>query len=230
MSVTKFKKEFIHRVLYLCLLGGIFFLLMGLGFWQIHRAEEKKNILQAFAAGQAMPALYWGVKQSEPPPFARVKVKGRVVPTIFYLDNQFSKHRVGYRVIIPLVVSGGKVLLVDMGWYPANPNRKQLPDIKVQSLRIWQGTVYFPKLSKVELGSFIDQKQGHRIVVETMDTQKIAEILHLETYPWVLRTEGSEWSVVSVTPERHYAYASQWFLMAVVVLIIFFWRIFNEKK
>jgi len=230
MSVTKFKKIFIHRVLYLCLLGVIFFLLMGLGFWQIHRAEEKKNILQAFAAGQAVTAVYWDGKQSEPLPFARVKVKGILFSTIFYLDNQFFQHHVGYRVIVPLKVVGGKVLLVDMGWHPANPNRKQLPDVKVKSLKIWQGTVYFPKLSKVELGSFVDQKQGHRIVVETMDTQKFAEILHLETYPWVLRTQGSDWSVVSVTPERHYAYASQWFLMAVVVLIIFFWRIFNEKK
>lgn len=230
MSVTKFKKKFIHRVLYLCLLGGIFFVLMGLGFWQIHRAEEKKNILQAFTAGQAMPAMHWDGKHPEPIPFARIKVKGQVVPTIFYLDNQFLKHRVGYRVIVPLVVIGGKVLLVDMGWYPANPNRKQLPDVSVQSLKIWQGTVYFPQLSKVELGSFVDQKQGHRIVIETMDTQKIAKVLHQQTYPWVLRTQGSEWSVVSVTPERHYAYASQWFLMAVVVLIIFFWRIFNEKK
>jgi surfeit locus 1 family protein len=34
-----------------------------------------------------------------------------------------------------------------------------------------------------------------------------------------------EWKLVSVHPERHYAYALQWFSMATVIFLILIWRI-----
>ncbi|WP_019216188.1 SURF1 family cytochrome oxidase biogenesis protein [Legionella tunisiensis] len=52
--------------------------------------------------------------------------------------------------------------------------------------------------------------------------------MHKSVYPFIIRLDKSEadsyvreWAVVAMPPERHYAYALQWFAIAFVILILF---------
>jgi surfeit locus 1 family protein len=229
MSVTNFKKKFIHRFLVNAVLCAIFFLLLSLGFWQLHRADEKKIILQGFAEQQKQSALNWnGQKLLQ---FTPIHMKGRALKTMFYLDNQFYQHKIGYHLIVPVMDQWDNLVLVDLGWVPAKSSRAQLPKVDIPNWRDWGGFVFYPKLSKLDLGHFLDRQISQNYVIEHLDVAKIEKLLKRKVMPWILRASSNplrgvvqDWPLVSVKPERHYAYALQWFLMAAVILIVLIWR------
>jgi surfeit locus 1 family protein len=233
MSVTNFKKIFISCFIPYFLLVCTFIILIGLGLWQMHRASEKSQILQGFYAQQQRSFAEWNSTLSQPNQFARVFFKGVMRPERFYLDNQFYQHHVGYNVLIPVEVEKNKVVLVDMGWIASMPNRQQLPDVTIDVQQdTWQGTVYYPRLSSVDLGEFVDLHQGDLYRIERLSTKNISKVLNRQVYPWVLRLSSEhpkelkrEWPLIAVTPERHHAYALQWFLMALIIFVIILWRI-----
>ena len=39
-----------------------------------------------------------------------------------------------------------------------------------------------------------------------------------------------DWPVINVTPEKHTAYAVQWFAMALVLLLLYLWRSTNVAE
>jgi surfeit locus 1 family protein len=52
--------------------------------------------------------------------------------------------------------------------------------------------------------------------------------LQKKVYPFIIRLDKQdaygfvrEWAIVSMPPQRHFAYAAQWFAMAGVILILF---------
>jgi surfeit locus 1 family protein len=233
MSVTNFKKIFISCFIPYFLLVCTFIILMGLGLWQMHRASEKSQILQGFYAQQQRSFCEWNSTLPLPNQFARVFFKGVVRPERLYLDNQFYQHHVGYNVLIPVEVEKNKVVLVDMGWIASMPNRQQLPDVTIDLQQDnWQGTVYYPRLSSVDLGEFVDLHQGDLYRIERLSTKNVSEVLNRQVYPWVLRLSSEhpkelkrEWPLIAVTPQRHHAYALQWFLMALIIFVIILRRI-----
>jgi surfeit locus 1 family protein len=233
MSVTNFKKIFISCFIPYLILVSIFFVLMSLGFWQIHRADEKKTILQSFHAQQTQSFREWDSSSPMPIQFSPVFFKGRIGQQLFYLDNQFYQHQVGYNLLVPVEVDRDKVVLVDMGWMKSLSNRQQLPEVAIHtSQKIFKGTIYYPQLSSVDFGQFVDLHQGNCYRIERLNPQEVSKILNRFVYPWVLRLSGEqpkelkrEWPLIAVTPQRHYAYALQWFLMAFIVFVIILWRL-----
>lgn len=229
MSVTNFRKLFIHRLLANLLLMLVFFILLSLGFWQMHRADEKKVILQNFVNQQKKTPITWNRQNLAQ--FVPVQLTGHALQNLFYLDNQFYQHRIGYHILVPVADKWNNIVLVDLGWIQASGSRAQLPKIVVPSWLNWGGFVFYPQLSKVDLGHFLDKKIANNYVIENLDLSKIGAILNHKVMPWVLRASSNslpgvvqDWPLVSVKPERHYAYALQWFLMAAIVLIILIWR------
>lgn len=73
------------------------------------------------------------------------------------------------------------------------------------------------------------RKEGNKVVIlERLDTQLISQVLQKSVSPFIIRLDKQdangfvrEWATVSMPPQRHLAYALQWFVMALVVLIIF---------
>jgi rRNA large subunit m3Psi methyltransferase RlmH len=66
------------------------------------------------------------------------------------------------------------------------------------------------------------------IILEQLDTKLLSQILQKKVYPFIMRLDKQEahgfvreWAIVSMPPQRHLAYALQWFAMALVILIIF---------
>lgn len=236
MSLTNFRKTFIYLeyVIYSILL----LLLMQLGLWQLHRADEKQAILKQYHQMMKRPEKIWQAGDIEPMAFQRILVEGSTLPLRFYLDNQFYEHRIGYDVLIPVQLADDSILLVDAGWVLASTDRQVLPRLKsALKKNNWRGQVYVPPMHPIQLGRFVDHQQNQLYVIESLDFSELEKILKHPIHHWVLRLNPEnnsvfqrKWQIINVAPQRHKAYALQWFTMALVVVVIFLWRVIHHAK
>jgi surfeit locus 1 family protein len=217
-------------LLVLCLL------LAGMGVWQLDRAKQKQNILDAEAKAQLSTAMDCQ-DLTRPQPWQKCRLRGKLQPERLYLDNQFSGHELGYGILGLVQLSNGQHVLVDMGWISLGADRQHLPRVDLPAYHDWQGQVYYPSEAKFKLGGLVDRQIASNYVIERLDPTAIAKLLKQPILPWILRMSlqqstglKQEWKLVSVLPERHYAYASQWFSMAAVVLMILIWRMVKACK
>ncbi len=212
-------------------------LLLCLGFWQLQRADEKKQMLSAHAHLAEQPSRLWVSNGQAPNQYQPIHVRGQFLSTILLLDNQHYRHQFGYHVVSPLQLENGKLILVDRGWLLGDITRQRLPIIKTPVGRVMvRGSAYYPSKNNWNSGPLIEKEQADSVVIETIDTKLISQFLHKPIYPFIIRLGPHEaagyirdWSIVAMPPERHYGYAVQWFAMAFVVFIIFITLTFKKK-
>lgn len=211
-------------------------LLISLGLWQLHRAEEKNAMLLHAQLQGKSAATVWQATKALPQQYQLVTVKGSYLNHTFLLDNQSHQHQFGYHVLTPLQIAPGKVVLIDRGWVPLKQPRSILPNSTIpQGEQLIKGQTYYPSAKQWILGDVIEKEQQEITVIERFDEKTISNILHNSVYPFIIRLDKSEsygyireWPIVAMTPQRHYAYALQWFAMALSVFIIFI--VTNLKK
>ncbi|GGQ24587.1 SURF1 family cytochrome oxidase biogenesis protein [Streptomyces roseolilacinus] len=108
-----------------------------LGFWQFHRHERRVS----------QNALIADNLRAEPVPVTELTSPGHTVPRADYWRRATATgtfdtahevvvrrrtnadDRVGMHVLTPLVLDGGRVVLVNRGWVPAGPDQKAYPDV-----------------------------------------------------------------------------------------------------
>jgi len=73
------------------------------------------------------------------------------------------------------------------------------------------------------------------IIVQQIDVEKMNDAVGKRVYPFVIRLEADQfgalpryWPSTVMSPEKHRGYAIQWFLMALAVLIA--WWFFSFRK
>jgi len=211
----------------LALVSMLFFVYLGM--WQLHRAEEKRLILAREAAFEHQVPRLWQGEGVAPEAFEHVRVQGRFLPTLLFLDNQSHAHQVGYHVISPMEMGANRVVLIDRGWVPAGVTRDVLPDVTTPTEQITlSGSAYYPLGKPWVLGPGIEVRPMDRAVVESFDLQLMSQFLHKSVYPFIIRLDEvspagyvRSWVAVSFPPARHLGYAFQWFAFALVVFIIF---------
>jgi len=205
--------------------------LVALGAWQLHRADEKTRELAELAAQAALPAQTidaFAVLPGEQLDGRRVELRGRHDPErLFLLDNRILRGRVGYQLLGLFRDLTGVVVLVDRGWLQAPPTRDRLPPIDTPpGEQILVGSFYVP-VDRRRLQ--LHPAPGWPRVVQALDVPGIARLAgeaglfpHLvvldEGQPGV--SEG-EHARINMPPERHHAYALQWFLMAAALVVVF---------
>jgi surfeit locus 1 family protein len=228
ISLTRFNRRFTPgwRMTILAIVALVFF--TRLGFWQLQRAEEKKQMLAAQARLAKQEPLTWTDKMVNPKQYQPIVVKGDFLPEILLLDNQHYQHQFGYHVLSPLMLVPGKVVLIDRGWIAGDMTRRTLPtpSVPIGSVKL-TGSAYYPFVNWV-LGQAYEKKQDKLTIIERIDTNLIGQFLHQSVYPFIIRLNKDEaqgyvreWAVVSMPPERHYAYALQWFALAGIILILY---------
>lgn len=234
-SLTNFSKTFtyLEYVVYMILLV----LLLELGFWQCHRADEKQSIVKQYQLMNNQGEKEWRPWETKPQNFQKMILKGQQLNSFFYLDNQFFEHRLGYNVLFPILLEDDSVLLIDAGWLQALQNRKDLPLPRMLSQKQWSGQAYYPYSHGVQLGSFLDHQQNQIYVIESIDFDELEKLIKKPLHRWVLRLNPDasvffkqNWQVVNLSPQRHRAYALQWFSMALLVAGIFLWRVIKHAK
>jgi cytochrome oxidase assembly protein ShyY1 len=92
-----------------------------LGFWQLHRNDQKHEKDAAAKAKYAAPAPALGPPGSEPAPGARAEATGRYdAAGEALLRNRVHDGEGGYDLLTPLVLDDGTAVVVDRGWVPRN--------------------------------------------------------------------------------------------------------------
>lgn len=208
------------------LLGVIFFAYLGI--WQIKRGSEKKYLINTQKQLALSKPVQWTGEQ-DVINFQRISLQGNYLDTVFLLDNQHINHELGYNVLSPLLLEDGKVVLVDRGWIKAGINRNELPDITINLNKInIEGSVYKILKKPILLGKIVEKRLDNIIVIEAINFNSIKQILHKNIHPFIIHLDKSqphgfvrEWNMVSISPQRHFAYAFQWFALALCVLIIY---------
>jgi cytochrome oxidase assembly protein ShyY1 len=218
-------------------------LMISLGFWQLHRADEKSRLAAAFETRQQQPPATLSSLWDQPAEllaYTPVQLSGRFVPGAnFLLDNQTREGKVGYEVlsIMQLPDAGGSVL-VNRGWLPGTADRQALPPVPpVDGLVAITGHVYVAPGEPFLLAEQqFDNDWPKRVQAIEMArfTPFIAEKATGPVFPFPVRIDAGErgalavnWQIMNATPQKHQAYAVQWFAMAATLFVFYLWRSTN---
>lgn len=203
-------------------------LLLWLGFWQLDRAEQKREMLARYQQQRSAPALSAAkLFAADPAALAhrRVRLRGDFLADYsLLLDNQILDGRVGYQLLQPFRSEQG-LLLVNRGWLPGPPDRS-MPLLPVAPAAVeLTAAVYIPAGQAVVLRED-DWSANWPLRVQSVDVQRFADKLGQSVFPYVLRIEPAQpgalevyWPPVNTRPEKHTGYAVQWFAMAAALLL-----------
>jgi len=199
-------------------------LTIALGFWQLHRAAEKRALedarLASFGTLPMDEARLEGASE-----YARFRLTGRFDTVRQFLVDNHSRHGVpGYLVVTPFDTTGGRRVLVTRGWVAAPVSRDDLPAIDVG-------------LDVVTIEAVRWGREAPTTSAEEWTTTWPKRVQHIEVarmanavgaLPIELRLdEGQPGSLEQIvpgeemTPARHVAYAVQWFGMALALAVAF---------
>jgi surfeit locus 1 family protein len=206
-------------------------LLLRLGVWQLHRADEKRALYDAFASGSdaTVPIT---LAAGRPPRYQHAEAEGRYDGTRqILIDNMVDAAGAGYFVITPFALSGGGWLLVNRGWVPLGASRAALPNVAVAgNPRHIRGRADNMPSPGIRMGTPAPLAPPYPVVANFPSRDEIARLLHESA--WVAtdlvlldpaEPDGfvRHWSAPGFPPMRHIAYAVQWFALALTLLVIY---------
>lgn len=218
-------------------------LMLGLGVWQLQRAQEKAALAATFEERQQQPpaplATLWG-RSAGSLAYQRVRLLGSFIPDkYFLLDNQVQHGTVGYEVlaILQLADATGSVL-VNRGWIAGDAARRTLPAVPAVSGPVEiTGQVYVAPGTPFLLGEQ-DLDAAWPKLIQAVEMDKLIPVVAAlqgnTVFPFPIRIDAGatgalavNWQVVNMGPEKHQGYAVQWFALAAVLSVFYLLRSSN---
>ena len=208
-------------------------ILLILGSWQLMRGFEKARIVRASSTSSAQLLEINQVGESwDDLAYQYVALEGNWLPEkTFLMDNRIHNSQQGYEVLVPFVLNGDQsIVLVNRGWLP----RSGMGELEFPAPNVTQwvkGQIYKPHKGFTLGATYTGQVQWPlSILYYDMDQLSAALGRRLNQYVLVLDpTEPQSltkiWQPGNVTPARHYAYATQWWGLALTLIVFgFIWR------
>lgn len=211
---------------------------LALGFWQLGRAHQKQTLLtQQANSTQQQSVENEALLKLDPLAqkdhlFAPVKLQGQFdsAHTIL-LDNKTNHGQVGYHVLAPFWLSDNTLIYINRGWIPQKGPRKFKPKPE-------------PVLGEVTIEGYLDFAYRNRFVSEVLessetndwplrmqqiDLKMLSNLTGKTIFPMlVILKDTSPYSFVPapaptswLNPQRHRAYAFQWFCLAAVIFALY---------
>ncbi len=192
-----------------------------LGTWQLNRSGERQAELQTFEQAAAAAPVEGLAMVSPQGDYRRVTLSGRYDgERQILMDNMTHEGQRGYHVLTPLRTTGG-VVLVNRGFVPGGMDRLLLPDVSVSGAeRRVTGLVtpYFRaglQLEEPVAGDFWPRRMTYPTPAQLralIDPQLPAYQLLLDSG----EADGyvRAWRPYGLSPQRHLAYAVQWYGLA----------------
>ncbi len=209
-------------------------LVLGLGFWQLDRAEHKARLQTEYDARTHGPIVSIGVslQPAETLRFYRVVAKGRYDgDRQILLDNRVHRGQVGYHVITPLVIEGSETrVLVNRGWVALGMDREHLPAIDTPTgVQEIFGVAMVPAERVFTLGKPGAVSGQWEPVWQTMDMARFKAAVNYPVQPVVVLLDPASpaggfvraWSRLDAGIATHKAYAFQWFALAIALLTLY---------
>ena len=230
------------------LLPALVFLLLlsltvSLGYWQLNRADEKTQFLELRALRAKAKPLLLSANSAEmlnEMDYRPVLVRGKYDNQHqFLIDNQIVNGKVGFFVMTPFIIEkSNKAVLVNRGWVAAYSSRSILPNIEflAKQTELSGHINHFPSIGLKLAGAEIPT-EGWPAVVQVAETQALVKRLGYPLFGFQLllnenQADGyhRQWRQLAIMPpEKHIAYAVQWFGLAITLIILFLW-LAGEKQ
>lgn len=203
---------------------------VGLGFWQLQRAEQKRNLTEIRNSRLALPLMQLTEENvaNSSLEYRALSAEGVFVPEkSIYIEHRKHLGRNGFHVVTPLRVGGGdRYLLVNRGWVEERQNQL-LPSVPTPtSTVVVTGVAYVPLPPALELGN-------DELSANTSPRWPYLTLEHyqrwsgVKIFPFVLLQAASDqhgftrsWQPELPKEGMHIGYAIQWFAFALIVLFI----------
>ena len=211
----------------------VFTALVKLGLWQSDRAIEKETRLNNIAALSQTSAMSLSEIQKFPLSDINdfpIKITGEFEKDVlFLLDNQTNNGQLGYRVYQIMNVASQSVL-INLGWVVGSINRAELPNVKpIEGSFEINGHIRL-----IEKGILLMEQEFNDVSwplrIQQVELDKFSVITKKQLLPFVVYVNEDEslgykknWQPIVMPPEKHQAYAFQWFSLAIAWLILMFW-------
>ncbi len=232
MPVKIGNRTFAPRVFTTLLAIVLIALLVSLGRWQLHRAQEKRALFDSFAAGSGA-AEPIDLRTAKLPRYQHVEASGHYDESRQVLiDNMVDAGRAGYYVITPFALQAGGWVLVNRGWVSLGRSRAQRPAIAVAAdTRIIRGRADNLPVAGIQMGvaaplippfPVVANFPKHRELVQLLNESgwtPAAEVVLLD--PQEPDGYVRNWSAPGFPPMRHIGYAVQWFGLALALLVLY---------
>lgn len=206
-------------------------LMLSLGFWQLERAEEKRQLQALFQQRHDRgPVAIELLEASADLRYQPVSLRGEYInDKLIFLDNRIYRGQFGYEIITPFKLAGSDlVILINRGWLQGDVSRRTLPGINTVNNSVELiGEVYVQQGQMLALGK--EQVMAWPRVVQSMDVSGLKDTFDARLFPYTVRINEfspghyqPNWVVVNIQPAKHTAYAVQWFAMSFTLLLIAF--------
>ena len=207
-------------------------LFVGLGTWQLERADEKRALAETLRERARMPAHVVGalVADAESLRFRRLTARGQFEPEgQILLENRRHGGRTGFHVITPLRLEGSDVrVLVNRGWIPGdNAGRPTQAPVPTGTVQVNGDThIPYPPALALHGGPDAALDWGGRWPYLTLELYRAT--VGYAVQPMVILQDPLDeggfvrgWSREFPKEGMHTGYAIQWFAFAVIALLIY---------
>ena len=215
-----------------------------LGVWQLSRGHEKEALHAAILAQQANPALDTAAVLKDKTVFTQlhqgVRLEGQWLSQhTVYLENRPMQGRSGFIVLTPLQLDATTTVLVQRGWIPRHQQDRTLlaPIETPQGLVQVNGRIALGPSEVMDLGDKTQptadtttaQIAGQSTIRQNLNIANYSHEIGVSLAGTVLQTDADaeglqrSWPVITAGVEKHWGYAFQWFALAVVQLLLYFW-------
>ena len=207
--------------------------LVKLGFWQSDRALQKEQRLatiEQLSQTQALSLTQVLAQAKNEINDLPIFLEGEFTDDIlFLLDNQANKGRLGYRAY-QVFTAENKTILINLGWVQGSINRQELPDIKAITGK-YQLSGHVRKIEKgIMLMEQQLEKNSWPLRVQQIELDKFSTLISRQLLPFVVYLDKTDsvgyeknWQPIVMPPEKHRAYAFQWFSLAIAWLLLMMW-------
>ncbi|MBE8190357.1 MAG: SURF1 family protein [Candidatus Thioglobus sp.] len=201
--------------------------LLALGFWQLDRAEEKRQIENEIIKAQNTTA--------EPPKNIESLLKKQHHQVLldghfdsnkqFIYDNQIVNSTAGYYILTPFVLHKKTAILVNRGFVAWHGNRQKLADIKIQNQPRRIKVKLIKPLQRIEFKPTLET--DFPLLIQSLDLEQLSKLSGYQILPLLGQLDAQEkdgfyrkWQPFYGSVDKHLGYALQWFLMALVLFFI----------
>ena len=203
---------------------------IALGFWQLDRAEEKRQQAAELTERSRLPAhdLVALEASAEPLRYRQLRATGTYEAAgQILIENRHYAGQTGFHVITPLRIDGSDVrVLVNRGWIPAGPQGGPSTAPVPEGVRSVIGAAHIPEPPAIALAGAADVASwGNRWPYLTLDLYRDRFPVPLQPVAILLdpAQEGGfarSWPQEMPKEGMHLGYAIQWFAFAAIAAII----------
>lgn len=206
---------------------------LSLGNWQLHRAQEKLAVQQAWDRAERQPPVAVtgagsaAIGASLP---RRVRLDGRFIHAHeIWLENRQMNGQSGFFLITPFRLADGTVVPVNRGFAPRDPrDRTRLPPVeRPESELAIEGLAVGQPPRVLQLGDGAPASGQRPLVWQNFEFEQFERISGVAVTPWVVQqTDGHDdglqrrWPRLNAGVDMHRGYAFQWFALAALIAVL----------